>query len=151
MPGDSVISVRRDGERITQLFTRNHGDIPVQAEQFVLATGSFFSNGLASDIDHIYEPLLNLNLTETLPRREWTSADLFARQRYLEAGVATDAYLHPADAHGTITNLYAARAVLGGYNPLQEGCGAGVSLVTAMYAAEQILAQIGVVVTEAQV
>ena len=65
--------------------------------------------------------------------------------------MATDAYLHPADAHGTITNLYAAGAVLGGYNPLQEGCGAGVSLVTAMYAAEQILAQIGVVVTEAQV
>lgn len=155
MPGDSVISVRRDGERITQLFTRNHGDIPVQAEQFVLATGSFFSNGLASDIDHIYEPLLNLNLTETLPRREWTSADLFARQRYLEAGVATDAHLHPADARGTITNLYATGAVLGGYNPLQEGCGAGVSLVTAMYAAEQILAQIGagstMPVTEAQV
>ena len=41
--------------------------------------------------------------------------------------MATDAYLHPADAHGTITNLAAAAgAVLwAGYNPLQEGYGAG--------------------------
>lgn len=141
MPGDTVVSARREGSRITQLFSRNHGDIPLQAEQFVLASGSFFSNGLVSDIDHIYEPLLNLRLTETLARKAWTSADLFARQRYMEAGVAVNAHLNPADDNGTITNLYAIGAVLGGYNPLQEGCGAGVSLATAMYAAEQILTQ----------
>src|SRR5699024_3703350 len=91
--------------------------------------------------DHIYEPLLNLRLTETLARKAWTSADLFARQRYMEAGVAVNAHLNPAGDNGTITNLYAIGAVLGGYNPLQEGCGAGVSLATAMYAAEQILTQ----------
>lgn len=36
-------------------------------------------------------------------------------------------------------NLYATGAILEGFNPLKEGCGAGVSILSAMYIAEQIL------------
>ena len=38
-------------------------------------------------------------------------------------------------------NLYAAGAILEGFNPLKEGCGAGVSILSAMYIAEQILSK----------
>lgn len=41
-----------------------------------------------------------------------------------------------------IDNLYVAGAVLGGFDPLTEGCGAGVSLISGLYAAEQIISAI---------
>lgn len=40
-----------------------------------------------------------------------------------------------------LENLYATGAILEGFNPLKEGCGAGVSILSAMYIAEQILSK----------
>ena len=38
-----------------------------------------------------------------------------------------------------VNNLYGAGSVLGGCNPLYEGCGGGVAIITALAAAEAIL------------
>ena len=48
----------------------------------------------------------------------------------------------PGDgARAGIENLYVAGAVLEGFNPIKEGCGGGVSVLSALYVAEQILSK----------
>lgn len=73
MPGDKVTSVNCIGSRIESVNTRNHGDISLKASQFVLATGSFFNNGLVAEFDRIYEPLMNLDLCHIPQRAQWTN------------------------------------------------------------------------------
>ncbi|PHM74475.1 glycerol-3-phosphate dehydrogenase subunit GlpB [Xenorhabdus kozodoii] len=141
MTGDAVRRMEIAQDRITGIYTRNHGDIPLRASQVVLATGSFLNNGLKTVFDRIYEPLLDLDLLETPAREQWTRQNVFAPQPYLKFGVKTDEYLRPLKEGKAIENLYAAGAVLGGFDPLFEGCGAGVSLLSALYVAEQIIAQ----------
>ncbi|PHI27976.1 glycerol-3-phosphate dehydrogenase subunit GlpB [Budvicia aquatica] len=140
MPGDAVLRADLDGDKVKKIYTRNHTDIPVTAEQVVLASGSFFSNGLVADFDRTYEPIFGLDMMTESQRADWTKESMFASQPYLRFGVKTDNQLRAMIDGKSISNLFAIGAVLGGYDPLQQGCGAGVSLVSAQYVAEQILA-----------
>jgi len=141
MPGDTVLRAAFDGQRITGLYTRNHADIPLRAPQVVLASGSFFSNGLAADFDGVREPVFGLDVFSKTERADWCDPDLFAAQPYLQFGVRTDTRLRALTQGEAIANLYAIGAVVGGYDPLQQGCGAGVSLIGALHVARQIAAQ----------
>ncbi|EKT59911.1 glycerol-3-phosphate dehydrogenase subunit GlpB [Providencia sneebia] len=139
MPGDKVTSVNCVGSRIESVNTRNHGNIALKASQFVLATGSFFNNGLVAEFDRVYEPLMNLDLCDIPPRAQWTNTEFFASQPYMSFGVQTDSQLRAQKDGQTIENLYVAGAVLGGFDPLTEGCGAGVSLISGLHAAGEII------------
>ncbi|MGL5423094.1 MAG: glycerol-3-phosphate dehydrogenase subunit GlpB [Serratia fonticola] len=141
MPGDSVLRASFDGQRVTGLYTRNHTDIPLRAQQVILASGSFFSNGLVANFDGIREPVFGLDVYSKTERADWSDANLFAPQPYLQFGVQTDTALRALKQGEAMTNLYAIGAVAGGYDPLQQGCGAGVSLLGALHVAQQILAQ----------
>lgn len=141
MPGDTVLRADFDGQRISGLYTRNHTDIPLRAQQVVLASGSFFSNGLVAEFDGIREPVFGLDVYSQPQREDWNRRDLFAPQPYLQFGVQTDASLRALKQGQAIVNLYAIGAVVGGYDPLQQGCGAGVSLVGALHVAQQIAMQ----------
>lgn len=145
MPGDSVLHAQIEENSVKKIYTRNHTDIPIVAEQVVLASGSFFSNGLIAEFDRIYEPVFGLDVIDAAQRSDWTQQSMFAAQPYLRFGVKTDSTLRGTMGGKPLTNLYVIGAVLGGYDPLQQGCGAGVSLVTAQYVAEQIIAQAEVV------
>ncbi|MEX3004561.1 glycerol-3-phosphate dehydrogenase subunit GlpB [Serratia fonticola] len=141
MPGDSVLRASFDGQCVTGLYTRNHTDIPLRAQQVILASGSFFSNGLVAAFDGIREPVFGLDVYSKTERADWSDANLFAPQPYLQFGVQTDTALRALKQGEAMTNLYAIGAVVGGYDPLQQGCGAGVSLIGALHVAQQILAQ----------
>ncbi|MDQ9599766.1 FAD-binding protein, partial [Serratia marcescens] len=56
-------------------------------------------------------------------------------------GVRTDGRLRAMKQGMPFDNLYAIGAVAGGYDPLQQGCGAGVSLIGALHVAQQIAAE----------
>jgi glycerol-3-phosphate dehydrogenase subunit B len=140
MPGDRVLKADFDGRRITGIYTRNHTDMALQARQVVLASGSFFSNGLVAARDRIYEPVFGLDVWSPEDRNDWSQTDFFDPQPYLQFGVKTDNDMRALMNDRPLDNLYAIGAVLGGYNPLQQGCGAGVSLISALHVAHRIVA-----------
>ena len=137
MPGDTVLNADIDGNEIKAIYTRNHGDISLKADHFVLATGSFFSNGLVAEFDEIREPIFNLDVDKT-DSLHWTAPNFFDAQPYMKFGVMTNEKLNGQINGQSITNLYVAGALLGGFNPLNEGCGAGVSLLSALHIANTI-------------
>ncbi|ACY85945.1 glycerol-3-phosphate dehydrogenase subunit GlpB [Edwardsiella piscicida] len=141
MPGDTVLRAEYENNRVARVYTRNHGDIPLRPRHVVLASGSFFSNGLRADFGGVREPVFGLDVISAADRSDWCSESMFAPQPYLQFGVRGDAEQRAAVNGAVVNNLYAAGAVLGGYDPIHQGCGAGVSLLTALHAAQQILAE----------
>lgn len=115
------------------------GDQDLEADSFVLATGSFVSKGLVSTYDSISEPLFGLDIDCPSDRTGWTSPDMNGRQGFIKSGVRTDESFHPALRGAVIENLYAAGSVLSGADSLYEGSGAGVAVFTAMRVADLIL------------
>lgn len=141
MLGDAAVKAEREGNRITRIWSANHGDIPFVAEQVVLATGSFFSEGLKAAPDRIYEPVFGLDVMYPKDREQWYDLNLFAAQQYQSFGVKTDRDFRGICSGQVLDNLYVAGAVLGGFNALKEGSGAGVSILSGLYVAERILNQ----------
>lgn len=58
MLGDTVVKADFKGNRVQAVYSINHGDISFVAENFVLASGSYFSNGLVARPDSVIEPVL---------------------------------------------------------------------------------------------
>ncbi|MGL4456509.1 MAG: anaerobic glycerol-3-phosphate dehydrogenase subunit GlpB, partial [Plesiomonas sp.] len=139
MNGDQVRSATLESDRVQALYTRNHEDIPVQADYVVLASGSFFSNGLVAEFDRIREPIFGLDVVDTGERAQWSNPQFLTSQPFLQFGAQVDNQLRARKAGKTIENLYVIGSVLGGYDPIYLGCGAGVSVTTALTVAEQIL------------
>lgn len=138
LPGDTVKrGVITDG-RLERIYTENLGDMPLEAGNFVISTGSFFGHGLIADMEHIYEPTLGLDLNVNEGRTAWYDKDFYAPQPYMTFGVVTDDDFHPSFHGRTVSNLYATGALLAGFNALKEGSGAGITLATALHAASRI-------------
>ncbi|HYL08985.1 MAG TPA: FAD-binding protein [Candidatus Udaeobacter sp.] len=106
-----------------------------RADSFVLATGRYIGGGLHAGRSTV-EPLLGLGVFD----RGRAASDLGTRLHHLkyldpaeefQLGLATDKRLHPLDAEGAApySNLYAAGAVLGGYD-YAGPCGFGVPILT---------------------
>ena len=141
MLGDNVLCADIKGNRISQIYSFNHGDIPFVGQNFILATGSYFSQGLIASTEKIYETIFDLDVTFTPNRTQWYNSDVFDTQPYQSFGIKTDSTFRCTREGKIFENLYAAGAILEGFNPLKEGCGAGVSILSAMYIAEQILSK----------
>ena len=137
--GDSALSANFEGDRIKQVYTADHGNIPFEADQFVLATGSFFSKGLVATPDRIVEPVFGADTVFQPDRSTWYTLRFFDKHNYQAFGVKTDSELHIMKNGTALTNLYGIGAGLAGFYPVQEGCGAGVSLLSALYVADRIL------------
>ena len=138
MLGDTVERADREGGRVKAVYTVNHGDIPLCADNYVLATGSFFSRGIIARPDSVYEPIFDLDVHYDADRSRWYDADMFAPQRYMTFGVLTDPGFRALCKGEILSNLYAVGSVLSGHNALHEGCGGGVSVMSAMCVAESL-------------
>lgn len=138
--GDTVSSATlgEDGS-VRSIFTDNLGDTPLDADEYILASGSFISHGLLATYERICEPIFGLDVEAPEQRTEWCSPDIFGSHPYMSAGVATDEHFHPSIKGQTVRNLFAAGSVGAGCDPLQEQSGAGVAILTAMFIAREIL------------
>lgn len=137
--GDMVQKGTFEGYRLTHIETKNHGDITLRAENFVLASGSFYSKGMIATPEGIHEPIFDLDVDADNDRGEWFDQQVFNNQPFMSYGVKTDENFRAVKNGKSIENLYVAGSVLGGANPLKEGSGAGIALITSLYTAEQIL------------
>ncbi len=146
LAGDRVVSGSIQDGAVRSIRTKNNGATDLSARAFVLATGSFFSKGLASDAKAVIEPVFNLAVDSSLPRSTWYGPRFTepGGHPFLTFGLKTDKAFHPLDTKGeAIANLYGVGAVLAHYNPVKEGSGSGVAITTGYFAAEDILAAQG--------
>ena len=136
--GDTAMSGTFDGDRLTGITTSKLTDMPLKADNFVLATGSFISRGLKADYERVYEPVLGVDVDADADREQWTQFGVLRPQAYSGYGVATDGNLHCLMQGKPVSNLYAIGSVLSGHDAVKMGDGTGVSLMTAIAAADHI-------------
>lgn len=146
MNGDSAVKAHFDGDRVRCIMTRLHNDEEITADNFVLASGSFFSKGLVSEFDKIFEPVFYSDIIgvegfDDKDRFTWTDHRFSNPQPYQSAGVAINEHCQVQKSGQFLTNLYAIGNVIGGFNALELGCGSGVAVVTALAVADEILAK----------
>ena len=139
MLGDSVVSGEFVDGRLKSIKTNNHGDTAFEADNFILASGSFFSKGLVADLDGVNEPVFGLDVDSLDIRSDWYRRNLFDAQPYMSFGVATDGNFRVKKEGDVVENVYAAGSVLSGFHPMKQGCGAGVSILTALHVSNTIL------------
>jgi glycerol-3-phosphate dehydrogenase subunit B len=113
--------------------------MPLRANNFVLATGSFVSRGLAANYERVFEPIFDLDVDADADREQWTRFGVMEPQAYFRYGVATDSSLHCLKQGKPITNLHAIGSILSGHDAIKMGDGTGVSLLTALAVARNIL------------
>ena len=137
--GDTAVSGTFDQDRPTAVTTAKLGDMPLKADHFVLATGSFVSRGLMADYERVYEPVLGVDVDADADRECWTRFGVLNAQAYTQYGVATDNSLRCLIEGKPITNLRAIGSVLSGHDAIKMGDGTGVSMLTALAAAHDII------------
>ncbi|ABR73584.1 anaerobic glycerol-3-phosphate dehydrogenase subunit B [Actinobacillus succinogenes] len=148
MNGDRALRAEFEGNRVVKLFTRIHEDEPLAADNYVLASGSFFSNGLVAEFERIYEPVFGADIVQTerfdpSDHFTWTTRRFSAPQPYQSAGVVINTDCRVQKCGRFFDNLYAAGAVIGGFNGIELGCGSGVAVVTALTVADEIAEKSG--------
>lgn len=137
--GDTAVSGTFDQDRLTAVTTAKLDDMPLKADHFVLATGSFVSRGLMADYERVYEPVLGVDVDADADRECWTRFGVLNAQAYTQYGVATDNSLRCLIEGKPITNLRAIGSVLSGHDAIKMGDGTGVSMLTALAAAHDII------------
>jgi len=128
------------GLTLKTISTKNLRDYQLQADHFVLATGSFFSNGLRARLNSIQESVFNLDICHTGSRTDWYNEKFFspASHAFMSFGVETDAELKPTKQGKTVSNLYCCGSILAHYNPVAEGSGGGVAISSAYFVTDKI-------------
>lgn len=139
MMGDEAVASEIKDGKVTAIKTSNLGDIELTADNYVLASGSYFGHGIIAEIDKVTEPVFGADVIFDNDRGNWYDKNFFGKQNFIGFGVATDDKFNVIKNGESIMNLYAAGSVLGGFNPLHEGCGAGAAIMTAFYISDSIL------------
>lgn len=139
MLGNTVTGGHVEDGRLRYVETSLLPDERLEADDFVLATGSFASDGLKSNYERVFEPIFDLDTTAPADRMRWVTPSVFDDQPYRSYGVKVNASMQAQKGGQTISNLYVAGAVLGGHNAAKLADGAGVDMVTALRVAQYIL------------
>ncbi len=136
--GDEVIDAHVHDGLVHSLVTRNFDSHYIEAENFILASGSYFSKGLRSNPTSVFEPVFGLDVEFPTDRNLWYNPLFAEDQPYMHYGVKTDENLHAVKDGVAFKNLFAIGSVLGGTRP-EFGSAAGLAIRSALNVADQIL------------
>ena len=104
--GDRAVCGKIEDGKVVEVRTRNQ-DEPLVADEYILATGKFFSRGLLSDKDHVWEPVFGADVDYDPDRTKWYDPDFDAPQPFMKFGVKKDAEGHVLVGGQAIVNLTA--------------------------------------------
>lgn len=140
LAGDRVKEGEIDAANsVVSVQTANLPNTPLEADNFILATGSFMSGGIVADYQKIYEPIFGLDVDADAERENWYKESTFDAQPYMQFGVSYDQNFNAIKQGKSIHNLYTIGSILSGHNPLKHVDGTGVSILTALRVAKNIL------------
>lgn len=114
LSGDRVCDAEFEDGVLKSIRTEKLGDVALEADNFIIATGKFFSRGLVADMDKVYEPVFGLDVFYEADRTKWFDRSFSAHQPFLDFGVETDEDGHARLNGASIPNLYAAGEILKG-------------------------------------
>ena len=140
LTSERVLGARYEGDRVIGVHSQNGDDQLFEADNFVLASGSFFSRGLESRLGGIREPIFDADVLSLPERDAWAGRRLFDHHPFMGFGVKTDSQLRVLRGGKPLANLYGAGSVLAHYDPVKEGSGSGVAVATGWQVAGHILA-----------
>lgn len=114
-PGDSVVGghFAEDG-RLEWVETRNLVGTRLEAKYYILSTGKFFSRGLVSNMEGIFEPVFGCDVEYDHNLSSWTVQEFFDDQPFEKFGVITDADARVKIGGKVVDNIYAAGEILAG-------------------------------------
>ena len=138
--GDEAVKAHIHEGRVHSIVTKNLDNHYIEASNFILASGSYFSKGLKSNPFQVTEPVFGLDVDFAEDRNTWYNPVFAQNQPYMGYGVKTDAALHAVKEGEAFQNLYAIGSILGATRP-EFGTGAGLAVRTALAAADNILKQ----------
>ena len=139
LTGDTANGGEFEGDKLLNVTTAKLSGMPLKAKNFVLATGSFVSRGLVANYERVYEPVLNIDVDADADREQWTRFGVLEAQAYSRFGVATDGSLRCLRQGKPVENLHAIGSILSGHDAIKMGDGSGVSLLSALAVAHDIL------------
>ncbi len=139
MLGGKVESGTIENNKILNIESAMLPKEKLEADNYILATGSFQSEGLKSNYNKVYEPIFDLDVDASANRTEWVDTNVYNAQPYMKYGVKTNKMLQTQKNNITIENFYAIGSVLSGHNAIKQADGSGVSLITALAVANNIL------------
>lgn len=113
LTGGRVLGGLWNGDELESLVVSNLEGTGLCADNYILATGKFFSKGLVATMDNIYEPLFGCDVEFEPDRGKWYDPDFFAPQPFERFGVKTQDGRVLRDGV-PMKNLYAAGEILAG-------------------------------------
>lgn len=106
--GDRAVGAKVEDGRVLGITTRNLGPgTMLEAPFYILATGKFFSRGLLSDKEHIWEPVFGADVEYGAERTSWFDEDFSAPQPFMGFGVKTDSSARVYVGGKVLENLFA--------------------------------------------
>lgn len=93
--GDEVVSAQLEDGAVKSVRTENLGDEDLFAENFILASGSYFGHGLLSGVNGVTEPVFGLDVDFDADRNNWYDANFFAKQNFMGFGVKQERISKP--------------------------------------------------------
>ena len=136
--GDEVTSAALHEGVVSSITTRNLDTARLFADNFILASGGYFSKGLTATPTQVYEPLFGLDIDYPEERKDWYDPDFFAAQPFMDFGVKTDATLRGVKDGEAVQNLYCIGSVLGNTRKADYGTAAGLAIRTAFAVVDTI-------------
>ncbi len=130
--GDGVFTITMEG-----------GAASFSAKNVLIATGRFLGKGLTADRTAIYEPLMDLPVTQPADRKKWHHSDFLNPGGHAanRCGLEIDRSFRPADVRGEhiLDNIFIAGSILAHQDWMRMKCGSGLSIATALAAVESCM------------